>query len=301
MRANFAQLETFYWIARLGSFHAAARHLRLTQPTISARIRELEASLAVSLFDRIHQRAEITQAGRDILQQARQILRLADDMERTLQRRDPMRGLLRLGAVESVALMALPELLSRLTASFPELRIELTVDVGTLLSRKLNARQLDLAIVTDPEPDNQVVAKEIGRIELSWIASPRLALPKRELKPADLARLQIITNPEPSTLHTVIAEWFGRAGLVPEHVGVCNSHTLMSQLVSAGHAIAVLPTRILRADIRSGQLRVLTTRPRIAARPLFICQARENVGPGTETIIRTAREVLRRSGLAVAP
>jgi hypothetical protein len=57
----------------------------------------------------------------------------------------------------------------------------------------------------------------------------------------------------------------------------------------------------LRADVRSGQLRVLTTRPRIAARPLFICQARENVGPGTETIIRTAREVLRRSGLAMAP
>src|SRR5690348_15899394 len=104
-------------------------------------------------------------------------------MERTVQRRDPMRGLLRLGAVESVALMALTGLLSRLPANFPELRIELTVDVGTLLSRKLNARQLDLAIVTDPEPDNQVVAKEIGRIELCWVASPRLGLPNRELKP----------------------------------------------------------------------------------------------------------------------
>src|SRR5690348_15144161 len=121
MRANFAQLETFYWVARLGSFHAAARHLRLTQPTISARIRELEASLGVTLFDRERQRAAITPAGRDILLQTRQILRLADDMERTLQHRDPMRGLLRLGAVESVALMALAELLSRLTALFPEL------------------------------------------------------------------------------------------------------------------------------------------------------------------------------------
>ena len=207
MKASFLQLETFYWVARLGSFHAAARHLRLTQPTISTRIRELETSLAVNLFDRTHHRAKITAAGRDILAKTKQILRLANELEHTLRQRDPMRGLLRLGAVESVALMALPELLSRLTGSFPGLRVELTVDVGTLLSRKLNARQLDLAIVTDPEPDDRVVARKIGSIELGWVASPRLPLPKRELEPADLAPLQIITNPEPSTLHTIIMEW----------------------------------------------------------------------------------------------
>jgi DNA-binding transcriptional LysR family regulator len=301
MKATFLQLETFYWVARLGSFHAAARHLRLTQPTISARIRELESSLAVDLFDRVHQRAEITAAGRDILAKTKQILRLTTDLERTLHQRDPMRGLLRLGAVESVALMALPALLSKLTDSFPDLRVELTVDVGTLLSRKLNARQLDLAIVTDPEPDDLVVARKIGSIELGWIASPRLSLPKRELEPVDLASLQIITNPEPSTLHTIIMEWFGRAGFEPEHLSACNSHTLMSQLVCAGHAIAILPVKTLQSEIRSRKLKVLATRPRIAPRPLFICQARDSASPGTDTIIRIASEILWQSGLAVPP
>jgi len=301
MKATFLQLETFYWIARLGSFHAAARHLRLTQPTVSARIRELEASLSIDLFDRINQRAEITAAGRDILAKTKQILRLTDDLERTLDQREPMRGLLRFGAVESVALMALPELLSRLTESFPELRVELTVDVGTLLSRKLNARQLDLAIATDPEPNDLVVAKKIGSIELGWIASPRLSLPKRELEPADLKSLQIITNPEPSTLHTIIMDWFGRAGLEPEHVSACNSHALMSQLVCAGHAIAVLPVKTLRSELQSEKLKVLATKPRIASRPLFICQARDDASAGTDTIIRVAREVLWQSGLVVPP
>ena len=301
MKATLLQLETFYWIARLGSFHAAARHLRLTQPTISSRIRELEANLAVDLFDRINQRAEITAAGRDILAQTKQILQLTNDLERTLQRRDPMRGLLRLGAVESVALMALPDLLSRLSEAFPELRVELTVDVGTLLSRKLNARHLDLAIVTDPEPNDLVVARKIGSIELGWIASPELSLPRRELVPADLASFQIITNPEPSTLHTIIMEWFGRDDLEPEHVSACNSHALMSQLVCAGHAIAVLPVKTLRSEIRSEKLRVLATRPRIGPRPVFICQARDNASPGTDTIIRIAREILWRSGLVAPP
>jgi len=301
MKASFVQLETFYWVARLGSFHAAARHLRLTQPTISARIRELETNLAVNLFDRVHQRAEITTMGRDILAKTRQMLRLANELEQTLQQRDPMRGLLRLGAVESVALMALPQLLSRLTSYFPELKVELTVDVGTLLSRKLNARQLDLAIVTDPEPDDRVITKKLGSVELGWIACQRLSLPKRELEPADLAALQIITNPEPSTLHTIIMEWFGRAGFEPEHISACNSHTLMSQLVCAGHAIAVLPLRTLRSEIRSRKLKILTTRPRIAPRALFICQAREDASPGTDVIIRISSEVLKQSGLVVSP
>src|SRR5579872_5461163 len=114
MRASLVQLETFFWVARLGSFHAAARHLRVTQPTISARIRELEEILAVTLFDRVRRRAEITPAARDILRETRQIIALADKIERRLQARDSMRGLLRLGAVESVAMIALPELLSRL-------------------------------------------------------------------------------------------------------------------------------------------------------------------------------------------
>ena len=52
MRLTLAQIETFYWIARLGSFHAAARRLSLTQPSISGRIRELELDLGCALFDR---------------------------------------------------------------------------------------------------------------------------------------------------------------------------------------------------------------------------------------------------------
>ena len=45
MRATLNQLEAFYWIARLGGFHAAATRLNLTQPTVSLRIRGLEEAL----------------------------------------------------------------------------------------------------------------------------------------------------------------------------------------------------------------------------------------------------------------
>ena len=52
MTPTLSQLETFLWIARLGSFHAAAERLGLSQPSISLRIRELERSLGTPLFHR---------------------------------------------------------------------------------------------------------------------------------------------------------------------------------------------------------------------------------------------------------
>jgi DNA-binding transcriptional LysR family regulator len=52
MHHTFAQLEAFYWVARTGGFRAAAARLHLTQPTVSQRVRDLEAALGCTLFDR---------------------------------------------------------------------------------------------------------------------------------------------------------------------------------------------------------------------------------------------------------
>ena len=80
MRASLAQLEAFYWIARLGSFHAAARHLHITQPTVSARIAELEKILGASLFKRNSQRAALTARGHGMVDSVDRMLRLSDDI-----------------------------------------------------------------------------------------------------------------------------------------------------------------------------------------------------------------------------
>ena len=58
---NMKQLETFYWVERLGSFSAAAERVHATQSTISMRIQELEQSLGVKLFDLSHRMARLTQ------------------------------------------------------------------------------------------------------------------------------------------------------------------------------------------------------------------------------------------------
>ena len=299
MRPSLHQLEAFYWVARLGGFHAAARHLHLTQPTISARIQELEDVLGIKLFERARQRAEITAAGRDVFAHAEKMLRLVDELAGIADRSNAFRGLLRFGANESTAITGLTELLSRLKASYPALKIELTVDVGTVLSRKLNARELDMAILSDPVSAPHVADEAIGRVELGWVGSPRLALPLRELTPADAASLPIVAMSEPSTLNSVMANWFRSGNMEVENVSTCNSMALMIRLAAAGHAIALLPLSAVRTEIANGSVCILRAKPAIDSRMYYMSYLRDQRALKDGSLTRLAREVLMASGLLI--
>ena len=270
MRPTFAQLEAFYWIGRLGGFHAAARHLHLTQPTISARVAELEFTLGIKLFERVRQRAELTPRGRDIMGSVERMLKISDEISQ--QQGDPnsLRGLLRLGAVESVAFFMLPILLPRLRATYPELKIELTLNIGTVLNRKLNARELDIAILTDAQVGESATVERVGKIEYAWVASTSFELPDRPLTPADLRSLPILSSPNPSTIFTVMTDWFRTGSVEPEHVTMCDSLALMARLVSAGYGVSILQPQFLQQEIKAGLIRVLPSAPPVEGRTMLI-------------------------------
>lgn len=295
MRASLAQLEAFYWIARLGSFHAAARHLHITQPTVSARIAELEAILGAPLFERIRQRAELTARGQRMVSPVDRMLKLSDDIAQYSESSKTLRGLLRLGAVESVALLALPRLLLQFMASYSDLKVELTLDVGSALSRKLNANEIDIAILTNPQVNDSISIETVGRIELGWMASNRVKLPKREIKPRDLRLLPILTMPNPSTIHTSMAQWFNSAGVEPENVSSCNSLALMARLIVEGHGVAIMPISLMRAEIESGQIRLLPAQPPLLAGTMAVAYS----GPAHRyrPLIRMINKSLQESGL----
>ncbi|PMS38322.1 DNA-binding transcriptional LysR family regulator [Trinickia symbiotica] len=300
MRLSLQQLETFYWAARLGGFHAAARHQHLTQPTISARIQELEEQLGVRLFEREHGRCELTIDGQDALVHAERMLQLADEFGRLGQRRDPMRGLLRLGANESTALAGLAELLSRLKSMYDELRIELTVDIGAALSRKMAARELDVAILNDSANARHVIERTMGVSNLHWVAAPSL-VGERKVTPEMLASLPVITVSQPSSNHKLVMKWFRSAGVEPQYVSSCNSLATILQLVAAGHGVAVMSPAIMRAEIESGAIQTLIVKPDLEQEKYLVAYQVERRGEGLETVVRMAAEILARNEVVIPP
>jgi DNA-binding transcriptional LysR family regulator len=166
-------------------------------------------------------------------------------------------------------------LLAHLSAKHEGLRVELAVDVGTSLSRRLNDRELDVVIVTDPRPSDQVKTELLGSIELSWIAGASHRLAGRIVRPRDLQQERIFTHPKGSTTHDLVEGWFRSAHIQPAHLNVCNSINTMEELAAAGLGLAVVTPALFQDDIARGLIVPLKATPPIPSRPLFLCCLRE--------------------------
>ena len=258
---NLKHLETFAWIARLGSFSAAAERLGTSQPAVSMRIAELERTLGTKLFDRAGRSARITPKGRELIDYAERILSLASEAEDRLGDLRSVSGRLRLGVSETVALTWLPHLVARLNETYPHLMIDLDIDLTNGLWRKLRAAELDLAMLPGPAFGADLVTHYLGSAEYAWMASPRLDIPRRPLTPADLAAVPIITLSPDSNLHDVIETWFHDKRQTPHRVDVCNSLGVVAALTVAGLGVSLLPPEIFNAEIERGELCTLDVSP----------------------------------------
>jgi DNA-binding transcriptional LysR family regulator len=296
MRATLNQIEAFYWIARLGGFHAAAARLNLTQPTISLRVRGLEAALGVKLFARAGRLAKLTIEGSHLLPHAERMIGLSEELHLKAALEDPLRGRLRLGAPDSFGLTCMPALLASLRRQYPDLSVALTIDNSSVLSQQLNDRKLDVAIVADPEVGAHVGREPVGTIECVWVASTKLDLPERPVQPRDMLRHEIFTNPEPSNLITLLREWFASAGLEVTRLSTCNSLSVILRLTMAGEGVSLLPRPIIPRGAAGGNLRILKAQPQIGRPRLFGAYQLDRAGRTVDTVIATARALVARQG-----
>lgn len=297
MRLSLDQLRAFEHIARLGTFHAAARHLGLTQPSVSQRIRELEAVLGARLFTRRGPRISLTIEGRALLDYAVRMLAVETEIALRFESRDPLRGLLRLGANDSFALVCLVDLLRRLEARYPQLKVSVVVDNSIAMSRLLNDQAIDIAVVSEPEVEPHVQELRIGFNELAWLASSRLGLPRGEIGPRHLAAEHIMVSPRPSRLYDTVMGWFAAAGQEPVRVSTCNNLSVMAIAILEGTAIGVMPVCVMRQELARSRVRRLDAGPPIRSHAVSICYQSAGIGPGIEAVVSLARQLIAEKEL----
>lgn len=299
-RFTLAQLEALLWIARFGSFQAAANKIGITRPTISLRIRDLENLLGEKVF---HRRGtlELTPQGAVVLQYAERSFALFEEMADKLRTQDPLRGSLRLGSADMFAMTSLPMILRRLETLYPKLKIELTVDNSARLAELMIAQQLDIAFLNNPEPMKNIVFKVLGTLDVAWVSGVSQRVNKKILTPPDVVGKTIFYPPRPAPLSEKIIEWFMKSDLQPPSVNTCNNISVISRLLVNGNGMSVLPVNVIAQELQSGVLIRYKARP--AFKPLTFCVAYQRLahGPAIDAIIGTTREVIHQSGLTYAP
>lgn len=168
-------LRVFESVARLGSLTKAAAELHTVQSNVTARIRLLEEELGVEVFRRHSRGVALTAAGEKLLPFAVQIQQILNEAGRSVLDGDAPRGPLRIGSLETVTALRLPQVLARYLRRYPE--VSLTVVTGTTCSllEEVCAWRLDAAFVAGPVKHPDVSETLAWMEELVLVTHPGVA------------------------------------------------------------------------------------------------------------------------------
>lgn len=302
LRVTFRQLEAFYWAATLGTVNSAAKHLFVSQPAITARVKELEEALGLALLSRSQQGVQLTPVGRDVLEQARLLLQLGEELERQGQHEvPPLDGVLRLGADESSAAVAVSEILRQLRVRYPGLRVDISIERSKVLHEKLNRRELDVALQTSPVARPHVVDELLGYVQVAWVAAAAIELAHLPMSPIDAASVPIVTNPPPSILHRVARDWLHGAESEVHRLNTCNSLAMIMKIVQEGHAMAALPVPVVMEQLKLGTLKLVEADPQLPPIAYYVSYLVEKQNAGVVTIVDLAKAVLSSAHFFIEP
>jgi len=253
MSDRWQELSVFVRAAESGSFSQAARELRLSQPSVSRIIGELEARLGVKLLLRTTRRITMTDAGALFLERAREILAGMEDAEDAARGLDSLRGTIRLALPVVYGTREIIPRLPKFLALHSELKVEMTVSDAR---QDLVAEGADVAIRLGELDDSVFGARKLDTLERMLAASPGyLKARGTPKKPADLAAHDCIFGPGNFGRDS----WsFSRDG-AEISVDVrgrihTNSGPGVFSSVMAGLGIAMVSTAIAGPEIKAGLL-----------------------------------------------
>ena len=176
-------LRSFLTVTAERSFSRAATRLGCSQATMSQRILQLESLLGVALFRREYHDVTLTPAGQDLRADAEVVVDAHDGLIARVTR-GRVAGSVRLGIAEDYVLPMLPQLLRSLRQRLPGVEISVLTGLSLDLCRQVEARTLDMAVVTLPEVLPQ--ARVLTKPQLLWVAAPAFEIPEDGVLPLAL-------------------------------------------------------------------------------------------------------------------
>lgn len=229
---DLVQLRTFLAIADCGGFGRAAAALHLSQPTVSQHVRQLEKRLRQPLVRKVGRRTEFTDAGEQLLLEARHLLAVHDQAMSRLDASS--RTKLIIGSTETAADQILPGLLNALRGAYLDRPVQFCIDRSTQLSEAVTRGTVDLAIILGLTGDTP--GRQVGALPMRWFSAPGWT-PPRAGDP-----LPLVAYAEPCGMRQRALAELSDAHYLVELAAESTSLEGVIAATRAGLGVAVLPT-----------------------------------------------------------
>ncbi len=262
-------LQTFYLVAKYGSFSAAARALHISYQSAANHIRRLEQLLAGPLVvaERGSRSVTLTPRGRSLYRLLAPELDIM--LERLAEVVERQRPVLRIGLPQAVLYHLFPGVLQDFQTRCPEVRLQM-LERDTALAELLADGSLDVAISERFFGDPAIVQRLIGTYRLVLI-HPAAWTPPAALEeiPAWAAGRPFVTYEPGQTLRTLAMDYLALDGKVPDVVLSASSTGCVQRFVRAGVGFSIVPAWTV--DPRWTEMRALTL-AHISEVKLYFCQ-----------------------------
>jgi DNA-binding transcriptional LysR family regulator len=239
---NTNDLGLFEAVARFGSFTKAAEAMFTVQSNVTARIKNLEEEFGVPLFTRTSRKVQLTTAGETLMKYSKQIGLLIDEARSAIGDADMIKGKIKIGCLETIMALKGPDIIKRLSLSYPYIDLEFKSAMRTTLINDVMQFRLDAAFVPAP--------LDIPELEQIVVKEEQLVI----VAPADCRKIEDMTGRRPPQIivfdqgcvfRARLESWLVAKGIVQYQKIVLNSIEGIINFVESGIGFSFLPAEII--------------------------------------------------------
>lgn len=297
MSISLRQIEAFLAAADLGSFTGAARKLRISQPTLSLLVRDLEAELSLRLFDRTTRKVVLTAAGETFRNSVENI---PSSLQRAVQNAADVyagrSGRIVVAAPPLLATAILPQAIAALRRTNPGVSVGIIDERTEIILQKIRNGDADCGIGTFQRDEEGIVRTSVAQDQLLLFCheSSNLAR-KRVVEWTMLGSEAVITLMHDSGVRRLVEVGFETAGVPFNPPFEVNQITTAIALVEAGLGVAVLPTFALSVTRHQNLVARSLASPRMMRDIAIITREGRTVPPITVAFSKVLREHAKRA------
>ncbi len=273
------ELQVFLAAAEQENFSAAARKLHLSQPAISFQIQALEQHLNIQLFQRIGRRIALTEAGRDLLPMAREMVNLSSRIEETMcAQQGVVKGQLVIGCSTSPGKYILPRLIGTFHACFPAVHASVEIMDRQTVEAKLSSQEIHLGILGVSSKKKELECWPFFMDELVLIASARHPWADgRTMAPAELRKQDWILREGGAATRQLLLDTLAGCGISPDQLSVSmelGSVEAVEAAVEAGHGVSFVSRVAVRRGLQMGGVKIVPVEGLTVQREIYFARNR---------------------------
>lgn len=248
-------LKVFICVCKHNSITKAAEELFVAQPAVSNTIAEIEKHYGIVLFNRINQRLNLTEEGKELLVKAQEVVLAFEEFEEQAHN-SSVHPILKIGSSLTIGKQQMPNLVKALKGSFKNLNVQVSINQTAIIERKTAEGLLDFAFIQGKPADQSLKSKLVANNNIVAACGMEYNIPE-SVTLKELCEYDLLLREDDSVSREFISQHLALKNLSVSPVieSVSNQALIYAAIENLG--VTLLPEALLKNHFEKKRLRAI--------------------------------------------